>query len=76
MSEDWKDIYSPIKWIKEDWYKLLDQEISDSEWSLMLSELKSNTALGILGISYTLIKNVASTTQRIFRKFTDLCLAS
>ncbi|CAG8815909.1 323_t:CDS:2, partial [Gigaspora margarita] len=31
ISNDWKDIYSPIEWINKDWYKSLDQEISDME---------------------------------------------
>ncbi|CAG8836516.1 19221_t:CDS:2, partial [Gigaspora margarita] len=31
ISNDWKDTYSPIEWINKDWYKSLDQEISDMD---------------------------------------------
>jgi hypothetical protein len=56
MSEEWKEIYSPKAWIKESWYEKLKEKIEEEEWEDNLRELKANTAPGISGISYTLIK--------------------
>src|SRR6185436_3348299 len=55
IKNKWAQIYQPKKEIDEDWYKQLNKNITEEEWSEMLSELKNNTAPGISGITYMLI---------------------
>ena len=74
MSEIWKEIYKPQKHIKEEWYMEVEENIKEKEWEEVLRELKTGTAPGISGISYTLIKRAGKKTQEIFRAFADLCL--
>ncbi|CAG8829381.1 3095_t:CDS:2, partial [Gigaspora margarita] len=66
VTEDWEQIYTPKKEIKDEWYKILLTAITIDEWSSMLSNLKNKTALGISGIGYLLIKNVNRKTQEWF----------
>jgi hypothetical protein len=74
MSESWKEIYKPQKHIKEEWYDGIEGKIKEEEWEEIVKELKTGTAPGISGISYTLIKRAGKKTQDLFRAFADLCL--
>ena len=71
MSESWKEIYKPQKHIKKEWYDRIEGKIKEEE---IVKELKTGTAPGISGISYTLIKHAKEKTQKIFRAFTNLIL--
>jgi len=66
MTYEWEKVYSPIAEIKESYYKNLNKKITDEEWTLILSKLKMNTALGISGIRYVLIKQENIETQVVF----------
>jgi hypothetical protein len=74
MSEEWIKIYNPKEWIKESWYENLEEEIEEEEWENILRELKANTAPGISGISYILIKQAGKKSQKTFRAFANLVL--
>ena len=41
----------------------------------MLLKLKANTAPGISGIGYMLIKQANTETQKVFRNFASICIA-
>jgi hypothetical protein len=49
-------------------------EISEEEWEDMLKDLKNNTAPGISGITYTLIRAASNRAQNIFRRFAERCI--
>lgn len=70
----WEKIYQPKEEIDKIWYKQLNQDITEEEWLEMLSELKNNTASGVLGITYMLIKAASNQTQNIFRKLAEICI--
>ena len=74
MSESWKEIYKPRSYIKEEWYKDIGKRIEEEEWNEIIRELKTGTAPGISGISYTLIKQAGKKTQEVFRAYANLCL--
>ena len=63
MSEEWKEVYSPKRQINETWYEKLEEKIEEKEWKNILRELKANTAPGISGISYILIKQAGKKLQ-------------
>ena len=52
----------------------INQSISEEEWSEMLVNLKNNTALGMSGITYSLIQARSTKTQEIFRTFAEICI--
>src|ERR1043165_7575282 len=56
LSKEWKEIYELKDWINEMWYMNLEEKIEEEEWEDVLRELKSDTAPGISGISYILLK--------------------
>jgi hypothetical protein len=58
LTEEWKEEYSPIGWIQQDWYGEVMAEVTEEDWKESLSAAKANTAPGISGISYTLIRRV------------------
>ena len=60
LTPKWKKIYEPQSEINETWYLNLESDISELEWHNMLKELKNNTAPGIAGIRYVLIKQAAN----------------
>ena len=62
LSPEWKQIYEPQTEINEIWYKDLENNISEAEWLRILKELKNNTAPGITGIGYILIKQANSSS--------------
>jgi hypothetical protein len=66
MNKEWKEEYTPKSWIKKEWYEKVTAEIGLEEWEESLSTAKSNTAPGISGISYTLIRKVGSVASKIF----------
>ena len=70
----WEEIYKPKESIKEEWYKELNQDITEEEWSEMLDGLKKKTAPGISGITYTLIQAAGIKTHEIFRTFAEICI--
>src|SRR5437868_10910783 len=74
MTYEWEKVYSPIAEIKESYYKNLNKRIIDKEWTLMLSKLKMNTAPGISGIGYVLIKQANVETQVVFQNFASECI--
>ena len=76
ISEEWKKTYEPIPRIQEKLYKNLNSKITKDEWESMLSKLKANTAPGISGISYTLIKQAGADSQEAFRNFASRCIES
>ena len=73
---NWEEIYKPIKRIQEAWYSELAQSISEEEWFNILKELKKNTAPGVSGITYTLIKAASPQAQKMFRLFAESCICS
>ena len=56
MSEVWKEIYRPQRHIREEWYKEVEEEIKKKEQEGIIKKLKTETASGISGICYILIK--------------------
>src|SRR5260363_285750 len=76
MNEEWRKVYQPIERIKESWYKDLTEPLSVSEWQLTLSETKNNTAPGVSGIVYPLIRQANYKVQVIFKNLAELCLRS
>jgi len=62
MTEKWKEIYKPKENIREEWYAEIEKRIKEKEWEETLRELKTGMALGILGISYILIKRAGMKT--------------
>src|ERR1043165_2815158 len=74
LSKEWKEIYEPKDWINEMWYMNLEEKIEEEEWEDVLRELKSDTAPGISGISYILLKRAGKKSQKIFRAYANLVL--
>src|SRR5260363_107885 len=74
LGEEWAQVYAPLERVQEKWFEALDKDISEEEWEGMLKDLKRNTALGVSGITYTLIKAADSETQKVFRSFAGLCI--
>lgn len=72
--ENWKEIYKPKKEIQEEWYEKLDHNVTEVEWLDMLKDLKKNSAPGVSGITYTLIKAASTQTQNLFRLFAECCI--
>jgi exonuclease III len=64
LTEEWEDEYSPKRWIQRDWYEEVMAEVTEEEWRESLSAAKANTAPGISGISYTLIRRVGPTATK------------
>ena len=58
INEDWKRIYEEQSSIKDEWYKEVMTEITEKEWNETTSTLQKDTAPGISGIGYKLIKNI------------------
>ena len=73
-SSKWGEIYEPISWIQESWYKDLSNEITEEEWLTTIRTLKNRTALDISGITYNLIKNASPVVQEHFRSFANFCI--
>ena len=73
-SSECGEIYEPISWILESWYKDLSNEITEEEWLTTIRTLKNGTAPGISGITYNLIKNASPAVQGHFRSFANFCI--
>ena len=58
INDDQKRIYEEQSSIKEEWYKEVMTEITEKEWNEITSTLQKDTAPGISGIGYKLIKNI------------------
>ena len=71
---EWRTYLEPLNSVQESWYDGIKEEVSLDEWLEVLSEVKKNTAPGLSGIDYTLIRKANLTTQEIFCKFVNLCL--
>ncbi|CAG8665228.1 5628_t:CDS:2 [Gigaspora margarita] len=56
LEEKWAQVYAPLERVQEKWFEALDKNISKEERKGMLKDLKRNTALGVSGIMYTIIK--------------------
>src|SRR5260364_463499 len=54
LPREWQRIYEPQRWIEEKWYDELEEEVKEKEWKKILGELKTGTAPGLSGISYTM----------------------
>src|SRR5260363_5517 len=74
LGEEWAQVYAPLERVQEKWFEALDKNISEEEWEGMLKYLKRNTAPGVSGITYTLIKAADNETQKVFRSFAGLCI--
>jgi hypothetical protein len=74
LNSNWEEIYYPKPNISREWYNNLEDEIGEEEWQGMLAELKNNTAPGVSGITYTLLKAANISTQKIFRTFAWICI--
>lgn len=74
MTKEWEDVYEPRTKIKENWYSNLNATVTEEEWEMMLQKLKMNTAPGISGIGYILIKQAGTGAQRVFRNFASACI--
>src|SRR5260364_110146 len=73
-AQEWKMYLEPLNNIQESWYDDIKKEVILEEWLEVLSEVKKNTAPGLSGIDYMLIRKANLTTQGIFCKFVNLCL--
>src|SRR6185295_9661329 len=67
MSNRWEEVYRSRKDIKKVWYNEVEEKIKEKEWEEVLKELNTETAPGIFGISYILIKRAETKTQEVFR---------
>jgi hypothetical protein len=63
METKWRKIYKPQKWIEENWYDKVEEEVDEDEWKEILGELRIGTAPGLSGISYIMIKRAGNQTQ-------------
>jgi ribonuclease HI/exonuclease III len=66
LTEDWKEEYQPKSWIKQEWYEEVMDEITEEDWYNSLSAAKANTAPGISGISYILIRRAGPKATKVF----------
>src|SRR6266536_576585 len=73
ISEEWKQIYDPREDINSEIYDNLDKKPTEDEWDTMLSSLNLNSAAGISGIGYRLIKKCNPLIQKLFRNIAGLC---
>ena len=67
--------YSLIKKVKREIYSNLADNIIEDEWSTALSNAKNKSALGVLSISYLLIKKAGKIAQKTFLILANRCLA-
>ena len=73
-SSKWGEIYKPISWIQESWYKDLSNEITEEEWLTTIRTLKNGTTPGVSSITYNLIRNASLAVQGHFRSFANFCI--
>src|SRR5260363_146613 len=55
-AQEWKMYLEPLNNIQESWYDDIKKEVILEEWLEVLSEVKKNSAPGLSGIDYTLIR--------------------
>ncbi|CAG8813065.1 22379_t:CDS:2, partial [Gigaspora margarita] len=55
-------------------YELLLEEVTEEEWQEALEQTKGNSALGVSGITYPMIKKANRYTKEIFRYLASRCL--
>jgi exonuclease III len=66
LTGDWKEEYNPKSWIQQEWYEEVMKEITEEDWYDSLSAAKANTAPGISGISYILIRRAGPKATKAF----------
>ena len=76
LTQEWKNIYEPLQHIPDDIYQNLLDEPSELEWNQAISKCLLNTAPGISGISYMLIKRLPPSVHTVFRKLASVLFST
>jgi ribonuclease HI len=63
---DWEEEYKPKDWIKESWYELVTEKVSEEEWSTVIQTASTKTAPGMSGIGYTLLQKAGIEATHVF----------
>ena len=71
IDQKWANIYKEQKEINENWYIEVMSKISEEEWIEITNSLKEDTASGISGIGYQLIKKVSPKTREYLVEFAN-----
>ena len=71
IDQDWAKIYEEQEEINKDWYTNIMSKITEEEWTEVSNTLKEDTAPGISGIGYRLIKKVSLKTKDYLIKFAN-----
>jgi len=72
LPDDWKEIYDPLQHFPDNVYEDLLTEPSYKEWHEATNKCSLNTAPGISGITYLLIKKLHPNVQETLRKFAGI----
>ena len=73
LPKEWEEIYEARADIEDRCFDDLDKEPTDEEWNEMLGKLNEDSAAGISGIGYKLIKKATGQTQKLFKKIAYMC---
>ena len=71
LPPDWERVYEPLNFVNSTMYDNIMAEPSEAEWDEVLCSCNVDTAAGISGIGYCLIKKVNSKIHTILRSFAD-----
>ena len=76
MNKKWKEYYSLLEDVEEYWYSKITSDIDKQEWQEALEKTRNNSAPGMSGITYSLLKKMGIKSKRILYTFAILCIRS
>src|SRR5256714_1656427 len=69
LTPEWESVYSPLQHVNDNIYQSLMDPPTFGEWNEALNKCSLNTAPGISGITYLLIKKLHPTVHELLRSF-------
>jgi hypothetical protein len=70
ITDNWRDEYEPIQWIKDSWYQHINDEITTEEVQNVIENAPKDKATGPSGLSYDMLKLIRD--EEIFDRIKDL----
>src|SRR2546423_199896 len=69
LTPEWASIYSPLQHVNDNIYQSLMDPLTFGKWNEALNKCSLNTAPGISGITYLLIKKLHPSVHELLRSF-------